>query len=218
MNQYDEHTILIKHQGLDDDMLKAILKKEIRKVGRSNGNFTINNIKNYKDELLGIAFAYLADSRVYYTLIGKNPDGTERVVYESDLVGTSGNGRWADMVDVEKKIERVLEPLIQVDDRIEILPAYAMYPEERFQSNVLYSAGVDDDVTPADIWRVFSKFVPGAYSNGETSYPRVHINRDKHIAIVKFREESNHAIFALHMCKSLRVKNCCLRFRHAFAK
>lgn len=214
MNQCDQHTILIKHKDLDDTTLRKILKKELKKIGGINRNFALNNIKNYKGEFLGIAFAYISDSKGYYALIGKNLDGTDRVVYESDAQSFSTGGRWADIVE----LERILDPLIQIDDRIRIFPAFATIPEDKFQSNVLYSSGIQDNITSVDVWRAFSKFVPGAFNNKENSYPRVHINRDKKIVIVKFRENSSHAIFALHMCKLLTVKGCALKFKHAFAK
>lgn len=83
---YDRHTLyLISGPGTEqqltaffDDLLKQVKKF----VPDLDCRFRVNVILNKENRNTGITYVYLVDSRAYFMILGKNPDGTERVVYE----------------------------------------------------------------------------------------------------------------------------------------
>lgn len=212
--QYDQHTVFITHDKLDDKALRALLKTEIKKI--KSCSFYVNNVKSYGRGPLGLAFAYISDPSVYNVLIGKNPNGSERVEIRRTAQENKEGKTWAEIVENDVETIEALGPLTQVDSSLTINPAYAFFPEDHFEPNVLCATNIPSDLTKDDLWKAFSHFVPGAFKNGRDSYPRIQINPAKRVAKVRFRENSVDAIFALHMCKSICLKDNVLRFKHAY--
>ena len=69
---YDTHTLFCRTGPASEKQLVDYFEK----ITSNECKIHVNVIKN------GIAYIYVESSRVYYMLLGKNPDGTDRIVYK----------------------------------------------------------------------------------------------------------------------------------------
>ncbi len=84
---HDEHTLHVKcgpatHSQVRD-MIHVALYEAKSKFGL-DCNFLVNLVQKRTGESVGMAFVYLTNPKVYWMLLGKNEDGSERVYYIDD--------------------------------------------------------------------------------------------------------------------------------------
>lgn len=119
------NTILYVKTGIAHaHQVHEAFEKVISKLG-VECEININLVQRYTGEYIGYAFVYVSNPAVYYALLGKNIDGTERIEYIDDpeWVKTKNNSlelitSWADMADEDQcpKIKNSLDPLATLDN------------------------------------------------------------------------------------------------------
>lgn len=138
-NIYDKRTLFIKcdcasveqiRQAFNDALTNYQTQTKINLKCR----FRVNLVENREGKSLGIAFVFVTNPAVYHMLLGKNPDGSDRIEYRDDpswtplADGTSVNDAgwstisapvytpanfktldWADIMEEEEEYERKLQ-------------------------------------------------------------------------------------------------------------
>lgn len=122
--KYDCHTLYVltgvayEHQ-LEKSLLTAIQNaKELLKRDVTT-EYEINIVTNKFGNLVGYAYIWLSNPEIYYLLVGKNVDGTDREEWIDDPdwlpSPTSGTSCWADIEDERcPKVRRFLPPLLKL--------------------------------------------------------------------------------------------------------
>lgn len=131
-NFYDNRTLFIKCESASVEQITAAVREALDTYQKKTGNnldcrFRVNLVENKEGESYGIAFVFVTNPAVYHMLLGKNPDGSDRVEYrddpswepptDGDIVNDSGwatisppvyssNANWADIADMEDEYER----------------------------------------------------------------------------------------------------------------
>ena len=105
---YDKHTLHVKSGVAYDSQLTESLTLALQEAERILGRkldseFKVNIIVGRNGKLYGLGYIWVNSEEVYNTLIGKNPDGTER--YESIL---DPNWKKPD-IDYDEAMEKIEE-------------------------------------------------------------------------------------------------------------
>lgn len=126
-NFYDNRTLFIKCEGATPGQIGSCFRlalDEYQSKYKTNLNcrFRVNLVENKEGHSFGIAFVFVTNPAVYYMLLGKNPDGSDRIEYrddpsweqpkEGEIINDSGwsaisppvftpGMSWADMVEEE---------------------------------------------------------------------------------------------------------------------
>lgn len=143
LNQTDEHTLAIKvHPVVTQEQLRDALRdgfKQARDIdSKYQTMFIINMVKKNRVRT-GRAFVWVSNPCVYHMILGRNPDGSHRIItYEDpDWVPPEDNSddpiplgsSWADIMDEEEAkqcplIEEQQPPLITI-------PTIKLTPEQQ---------------------------------------------------------------------------------------
>ena len=137
---YDTHTLFLKCDCASTKQIQDSMRESLKKYQNEHGvkldcRWRVNVISNHEGELFGIAFVFVTNPAVYHMLLGKNPDGSDRVEFVDDpscsglLEGTGTNESgwntieepklpekpeypagmsWADMSEVEEEYDEAL--------------------------------------------------------------------------------------------------------------
>lgn len=130
---YDTHTLFVKCdcatvEQIRDSFLSSLKEFEIQNKTKLDCRFRVNRVEDRNGNSFGIAFVFVTNSEVYYMLLGKNPDGSDRVDYIDDpswkpvdpslQINDSGWSStrtelksWADSMEEEDEIEKYQESL-----------------------------------------------------------------------------------------------------------
>lgn len=86
---YDSHTLFIKCECASAEQIRqafteALTNYQSRTKSRIDCRFRVNLVENRAGESYGIAFVFVTNPTVYHMLLGKNPDGSDRVEYRDD--------------------------------------------------------------------------------------------------------------------------------------
>lgn len=86
---YDTHTLFIKCDCATTVQIHDAINEAITKYQNDNSvdlecRFKVNRVETREGIPVGIAFVFLTNSAVYYMLVGKNIDGSDRVEYKDD--------------------------------------------------------------------------------------------------------------------------------------
>jgi hypothetical protein len=129
----------------------------------------VNLIVNKLGEFFGFGYIFVSSSEVYWMLLGKNPDGSERVIQyldpnwvpqprlteEEEAIKYQGMA-WNEIVDEENKyacqvIKKVLDPLMPI-------PGY-VYDEQQYKhlQDMAVSSGNDPKLVPTTGYFVLSR-------------------------------------------------------------
>lgn len=86
---FDNHTLRVICDCATQEQIIIAMKQAMTKYQQASGikldpRFRVNLVTNKDDKSFGFAYVYVQDSRVYHMLLGKNPDGSERVEYVDD--------------------------------------------------------------------------------------------------------------------------------------
>lgn len=120
---YNEHTLYVKSGVASNEQLMKSMRQSLinvsKKLGRSVPcSFKSNLIIGRNGVYYGFGYLWVTNPEVYHMLLGRNPDGTERVeCYDDpnwikptntleDALSeiTYKSGSWADMTDTEEEI------------------------------------------------------------------------------------------------------------------
>lgn len=147
----DNHTLYIKCDSATTEQITKALHQAVGKYCENYGvkiscSFKVSRIETRNGEPHGVAFVYVTNPEVYYMLLGKNPDGTDRVEYrddptwappsEDELTNDSGwsmispplnGGNWCDMVEED---EEFCMPMVCPKIAVQLPPLMALPPYE----------------------------------------------------------------------------------------
>lgn len=86
---YDEHTLFIKCDCASSEQINAAFNEMLTKYRNEHKTkiecrWRVNVVVNKENKHFGIAFVFVTNPAVYHMLLGKNPDGSDRVIYIDD--------------------------------------------------------------------------------------------------------------------------------------
>jgi hypothetical protein len=171
---YDTHTLYIRSGFLSQAQVDAafgVFLAELRDFYKDDAHwgplmnkatFTANVVTNTKGEMFRITFARVSEPAVYYILLGKNPDGSDRFEEYDDPDWTpptsdrldvpSSITSWADICDFEDEQEEMHQcpRLTRTYPPIKVLPLMR-FSDEQAQKELAWlrakakEEGKDDD-------------------------------------------------------------------------
>lgn len=128
---YDEHTLFINCDCATVEQIRECFKQALTEYHSSgekplNCRYRVNLLKDKEGRSFGIAFVFVTNPAVYYMLLGKNKDGSDRIKYiddpswkppaEGEMTNESGwsitepvytpGMSWADLCEEEEEFER----------------------------------------------------------------------------------------------------------------
>jgi hypothetical protein len=186
MRYYNESTLHVTSGIARQEQLEAALKAVFKQIrdhytdeGYETAHFIANVITDTKGNIFGYAYVWVSDPRIYYMLVGMNPDGTERyeeyedpnwVEPSEDRPETSIVGvNWADITEQEEELdEKYTRPMIrrQLPPLVR-LPGY-QYDEEQLKKAaelVKSSAGEEVPVPKLGYFEVSRSWVSNVDAN-----------------------------------------------------
>ena len=130
---YDTHTIYCDSGVASSSQVSESLKKAIGDAEKvlkrsTNCRYKINLLVNREGEYFGYGYIWVSSEEIYWMLLGKNPDGTERVREYPDpnwsppskkVSETSEDKKWIDVVEdedsfIQPTIKEILPPLVTI--------------------------------------------------------------------------------------------------------
>ena len=89
-NIYDNRTLFIKCDCASAEQIRQAFNEALttyQTTAKVNlqCRFRVNLVENREGKSFGIAFVFVTNPAVYYMLLGKNPDGSDRIEYRDDL-------------------------------------------------------------------------------------------------------------------------------------
>ncbi len=86
---YDTHTLFIKCDCATESQIRQAFQTALSDYQSKynvelNCKYRVNLVETREGISLGIAFVFVTNSSVYFMLLGKNPDGSDRVTYIDD--------------------------------------------------------------------------------------------------------------------------------------
>lgn len=156
-------------------------------------------------EYLSFGFLYVQDSGFCNVLLGKNPDGSERVLYiEKD----GESEEWGDVT-----IEQHSLPSLVEFENIRFSPATLPDLRDDHATNVLCCRNFPSSLAVNKV-REYASF----YSTVE-DYPKIHVQKARNQSNILFLTFANNCLdarYALLMMKSVSVDGVNLRFSQAY--
>jgi hypothetical protein len=147
MSKVSEEGFLFIHSGIfDQEQIELNLSTCIKKLDVGPCEMYVNVVENREGLKYGHTYAWVSNPKVYYALIGKNFDGSDRVEMIEDegwetpdedmdeLIEEAGDD-WALIGEIEERFER---PMIQKELGPLIVPPGIKYTEKQ-------KAKMDDD-------------------------------------------------------------------------
>jgi|LakMenEpi03Aug12_release.lakeMendotaPanAssembly.Ray.scaffolds.fasta_scaffold157991_3 hypothetical protein len=234
---YDYHTLNVKCYNATLEQIKNVFNNAFEKYKLNHNkniecSFYYNLILNKEGVSYGIAFVYVSNKEVYNMILGKNPDGTERLKHNKKLKAKKSNQsiNWGDSSDDEEIIDTIiLEPLIvlepiQLNDEqkpyyiepvvnLVINRALIYKLEDKYIHNILKTKKIPHWITHLMIKKLFSPFASDNTTKHSRiikgkkitdTYPFVNINKDG-ICFIIYDVKTNDAQFALHMMKKTTI-------------
>lgn len=164
-NFYDNHTLFIKCDCASADQIRLAFREALTNYKIATGKsldcrYRVNLVENREGKSFGIAFVFITNSAVYYMLLGKNPDGSDRIEYiddpswvtpsDGELTNDSGwssisdpvytpGMSWADVSDYEMEFEKKIEeernryvcPKMAIQlEPLMVLPPFKLTPQQ----------------------------------------------------------------------------------------
>lgn len=165
LKYYDNHTLFIKCDCASVQQIRAAFAEALTTYQTAIGQridcrYRVNLLVDREGNSYGVAFVFVTNPAVYHMLLGKNPDGSDRIEYMDDpawepptdgeLTNDSGwssisepvyttGMSWADIYDEEEELERKREedearnicPKIAIQlEPLMGLPPYKLTPEQ----------------------------------------------------------------------------------------
>ena len=143
MSKVSEEGFLFIHSGIfDKEQIELNLRTCIKKLDVGPCEIYVNVVENREGLKFGHTYAWVSNSKVYYALIGKNFDGSDRVEMAPDegwetpdedmdeLIDEAGDD-WALIGEIEERFER---PMIQKELGPLIVPPGIKYTEKQKES------------------------------------------------------------------------------------
>lgn len=140
MSKVSEDGFLFIHSGIfDKEQIELNLKTCVKKLDVGPCEMHVNVVENREGLKYGHTYAWVSNLKVYYALIGKNLDGSDRVEEAPDegwetpdedmdeLIDEAGND-WALIGEIEERFER---PMLQKELEPLIIPPGVKYTDKQ---------------------------------------------------------------------------------------
>lgn len=246
---YDDHTLYVKCGDATAEQISNAFYCALTTYLENSSDpietdcrFRVQMVVNKQGQCLKKAFVYVTDSRIYYMLLGKNHDGTDRIEYREDssfIVPSAGkivnDAGWTTPLHkrMPRKIPINLPPLIVLPpveiegEKFHLLldrATASTIDTQRFLPNVLKCKDLPEWLSRDDLKSFFTPYATSKvtgftkYYKGvkiAEQYPIVNINKDR-VAFIIFDPNTYDAHFALHMMKKFTINNTTLIFTHSF--
>ena len=129
---YDTHIIYCDSGVASSSQVSESLKKAIADAEKvlkrtTNCRFKINLLVNREGEYFGYGYIWVSSEEIYWMLLGRNPDGTERIREYPDpnwsppskKEASNGDKNWIDIVEdedafIQPMIKEALPPLVTI--------------------------------------------------------------------------------------------------------
>ncbi|AHH01672.1 hypothetical protein pv_105 [Pithovirus sibericum] len=199
------------------ELNRLIAKGEPRLICK----FNVNRVHR-QDEYLGFGFLHVHDRRIFFALIGKNFDGSDRVQYsEPEISPEDKHEGWADYPEEE---EVPLEPLISFDE-IRFSPAELPPLDRKFCPDVLCCRSFPKEILTSELLTLVKPYC----SSKQVKYPKVTLVAPEkkrrteieaisgnQIAFIGFDPATDDARIALMMIRKSQIRNFQLSFQHSY--
>src|SRR3990167_1643505 len=237
---YNNHTLNLRTANCSEEQVSQAIANTLKEIKEKCGGipspFFLNYVRRYNRdtrvlEPTGICFVFIKNPQVYHIILGRNPDGTDRVklVPDPDWVEpeeeafsfNTGMG-WGDMMcemeererSKERPMVRVpLEPLVgditastsEGDYVIEVQASFEkITPEKRDQCNLstLYSS-VKCTISDQKLVAFLRLF------SDSSPYPRLKSGKPKNgvrNVYIEFNPNSYDAMFCLQLIKTIQLR------------
>ena len=146
----DEHTIFCDTSVATTDQVSSCMKKAIKEAEKvlgydTNCKYKVNLIVDKEGKYFGFGYIRVSSPKIYWMLLGRNPDGTERVeeypdpdwvppenpyegLTEEQIAEKNKGKSWVDLAEEEElliqpKIKKILPPLVTI-------PGYEYEPDQ----------------------------------------------------------------------------------------
>ena len=181
-NHHDEHTLYVETGIAHQLQIEDVFRRAITKLNIPC-RFKVNLVTN-RDGYCGYAYVWVSSSQVFHALIGKNLDGSERMIIWKDpnwiepeisvddaceeaIEKAEKEGMklsWSDMTDIEDKVRQLYicpttrqkqEPLVE-------LPGYT-YDEEQqefLRIQAQESDAISNEIPSQGFFEIGSAYIP----------------------------------------------------------
>ena len=220
---FDKHTLYFTTKLLEVEIKQQLVKvlsmahDLYKNWAESNQpkltlKYKINCVHNREGKYLDHGYLWVDDAPIYYCLLGKNFDGSERICYKDEVEVTTpeeqSSSEWGDLPEVE---EIPMPPLVQLDE-IKLVPAFVGEVGENYDPHVLCCRNCPAKLKPEVLKNIFSNFSTSRKTDrGKPVYPLISIRPSKGngicLAFVTFDSQTLDAQFCLLMTKKLKVEN-----------
>jgi hypothetical protein len=158
LNFYDNHTLYIKCESASSEQIRqsfseALIKYQNITKTTLDCKFKVNLVENREGISYGFAYVFVSDPAVYHMILGKNPDGSDRIEYRDDpswiasvdedsvndggwsvisgsILNFTMDINWSDMVEEEefehRKKRHTRPKILVVLDPLMTLPPYRL--------------------------------------------------------------------------------------------
>lgn len=206
---FDNHTILIESGFATEAQIVNVLLNCQRSYNRDlepdkeklNSEIHVNTVLNRDNLPTGITFVWVSSESFYHILLGRNPDGSDRVetIYDDAVLDFNFDSMsdWSDMVDFTDEHSHVetLPPLVEIPEirltdaqvrmgikmtkdpkfcstvRLILKPAFVLDLDKGDSNSELFCSRCPDWVTSARLESIFRKYVPK--ERRADGYPKV---------------------------------------------
>ncbi len=243
---YDTHTLHITCGAANESQVinafKEAIKKFQNKLGsKVDGRFRVN-LTHKRGSPLNFGFIFLPSSEVFWVLLGKNPDGSERNE-NSDDGGWNDGDDWADepeplltlpVISLSVEQQRAMTNTPYADHTtadIRVERARVTPVDHRVLAHVLKVKGLPIWLTAQRLRQLFAPFAEDSTTQRKgwlfrqevvSPYPWITIT-DSRVGFIAFDPNGNDAYFALLLIKNFSFTDSGSRntfeakFAHAFS-
>jgi hypothetical protein len=139
---YDNHTLFVRCDTATTSQIKDVFKNALTTYNMNNnnslsGSFHVNIVETRNKVSLGIAFVFFTNPAAYHMILGKNPDGSDRIEYRDDPSWVSVQDTWSPIIpgsswgDIAEEEESKLCPKIPITmEPLISLPSYKLTDEQ----------------------------------------------------------------------------------------
>ena len=226
MNYFNKSNLYVCSKSLEqaqvseifDDLFAQMRRLYAKDKDITNASFVLNTPRNAKGQIVGVTYAWVSSPKVYNMLIGRNTDGTERLIPDPEWQPSSDS--WGDMTPDLIDAGPLVTPMTLDGVDIVIAASYVNLPDVNFDASTLCCRICPSWVTITMLHEHFDRYNTDNSLHDEVidgkreriKYPHIRLRAQSDgnvIAYVSYSKLSDHiadASFANQMCKRIVVQ------------